>query len=69
MSYPEGPGHRVEEGVAVFSKYPIVESEYLMMSRELDNEDDAHQRICLRVAVNTPNNGVVNFFVSHLALQ
>lgn len=44
------PG-RDEEGPAIFSKHPIVNSSYLLLDRDVDDSDDGHHRLCLHAAV------------------
>jgi len=71
MSYPEQLVHRVEEGVAVFSRYPIVEHSYILLPRDAEDTNDFHQRICLRVRVLLPssNSSFLDVFVTHLSLS
>ena len=59
---------RVEEGPAIASKYPIVSSNYLILSRNMSDTRDEHQRVCLHVAVDIPGWGVVDVFTVHLSL-
>ena len=59
---------RVEEGPAIASKYPIVSSNYLILSRNMSDTRDEHQRACLHVAVDIPGWGVVDVFTVHLSL-
>ena len=68
MSYPEQVFSRVEEGVAVFSRYPIVSHTYILLSRNTEDSEDAHQRICLCVTIATPE-GEMQVFVTHLSLR
>ena len=56
-----------DEGLAIFSKYPIVEISHLKLSRNLSDSEDAHQRIVLRALLDTPS-GQINVFNSHFAL-
>ncbi|EGD82495.1 hypothetical protein PTSG_03143 [Salpingoeca rosetta] len=69
MTYAEQVFGRVEEGVAVFSKYPIVGIDYRLLYRNRRNHADAHQRVVLRVNVDAPHLGPVSIFVSHYALD
>jgi maltose 6'-phosphate phosphatase len=57
---------RSEEGLAIFSKHPILETEYILLSRDQD-DSGSHQRICLWALIQTPN-GPIQFFVTHLEL-
>lgn len=68
MSYPEQVFNRVEEGVAVFSRYPILSHAYILLSRDENDDGDTHQRVCLRVTVATPA-GPMQIFVTHLSLS
>lgn len=57
MSYLEHgdpPGH-VDEGLAVFSLYPIIEVSHLRLSRDRSDPGDDHQRIVLRARIQTPH--------------
>lgn len=42
---------RQEEGVAILSKYPIKNVESLLLSRNLSDSQDDHQRIVLKAAI------------------
>lgn len=53
-----------EYGVAVISKYPILETERI----ELDSEGTGEQRVMGRVKVDV-NGTMVNFFVAHLSYE
>lgn len=53
-----------EYGVAVISKYPILESERI----ELDSEGTGEQRVMGRVQVDV-NGRKINFFVAHLSYE
>ena len=68
MSYPERIFHRVEEGVAVYSIYPILSHTYILLPRDTTDEQDTHQRVCLRVVVLTPV-GPLQVYVTHLSLR
>ena len=72
MSYPDrtynGIG-RVEEGLAVFSRYPIVAHHYLWLPRDRANSADEHQRICLHTELALPGRaGHLHLFVTHWSL-
>jgi endonuclease/exonuclease/phosphatase family metal-dependent hydrolase len=69
MSYPEQVWHRVEEGTAVFSRYPIVDVGYTLLTRDFSRSEDEHQRAVLRVTISTPQLGHFHVFVSHFALE
>eukprot|EP01147_Barroeca_monosierra_P008534 gene8534-981_t len=69
MSYPEKIFQRVEEGVAVFSKYPIVHVEEHLLFRDRSNPVDTHQRVLLKVQVLSPQSYVISIFVTHFSLD
>ncbi|KAF0686416.1 Aste57867_21787 [Aphanomyces stellatus] len=71
MSYvnENKPLERIEEGPAVLSKHPIVHSDYMLLSRVVDDPNDSHQRLCLHAAVDVPGWGVVDVYVTHLSLS
>jgi hypothetical protein len=50
-SYAREPS-RDEEGPAIFSVFPIVHSDYLLLSRDAHDEGDGHQRLCLHAVVD-----------------
>eukprot|EP01127_Copromyxa_protea_P021278 TRINITY_DN7278_c0_g1_i1.p1 TRINITY_DN7278_c0_g1~~TRINITY_DN7278_c0_g1_i1.p1 ORF type:complete len:504 (+),score=87.07 TRINITY_DN7278_c0_g1_i1:32-1543(+) len=57
-----------QEGVAILSRFPIVRSDYIALSRNFTDRVDEHQRVCLGVVVATPN-GLVSFFTTHSSLS
>lgn len=59
----------VEEGTAVFSRYPITQVDYILLPRRRNDPDDAHQRAVLKVTVHTEQLGPFHVFVSHFALE
>jgi endonuclease/exonuclease/phosphatase family metal-dependent hydrolase len=68
MGFNEGPQEFVHEGLAIFSKYPILERRVLYLTRDKYDTNDFHQRICLSALVQTPR-GQVNFMTTHLSLS
>jgi endonuclease/exonuclease/phosphatase family metal-dependent hydrolase len=44
--------HRDEEGPAIFSRFPIIESESYLLSRNSSDEGDSHQRLCLHAVID-----------------
>mmetsp|Transcript_22682 Transcript_22682/g.29672 ORF Transcript_22682/g.29672 Transcript_22682/m.29672 type:complete len:223 (+) Transcript_22682:3-671(+) len=58
-----------DEGVAIFSRYPIVKSDYVLLSRDLTDPADDHQRICLHAEVNATGIGLIDVYVTHLSLS
>lgn len=71
MSYLNAntPYERIEEGPAVFSKYPIVDTDYLLLSRDPNDPNDSHQRLCLHAVVDVPGWGLIDVYVTHLSLS
>lgn len=60
---------RIEEGPAVFSKHPIVQTDYLLLSRDPNDPNDSHQRLCLHAVVDVPGWGLIDVYVTHLSLS
>ncbi|KAL6072075.1 Endo/exonuclease/phosphatase domain-containing protein [Balamuthia mandrillaris] len=69
-----------EEGLAIFSKLPILQVNNTALSRNLRDNEDAHQRICLRTLIQLPPSGaggdygtapssLVQIFVTHMSLS
>ncbi|RLN92105.1 hypothetical protein BBJ28_00016715 [Nothophytophthora sp. Chile5] len=71
MSYLNSrmPYERIEEGPAVFSKFPIVATDYLLLSRDPNDPNDSHQRLCLHAVIDFPQWGEVDVYVTHLSLS
>ena len=44
--------HRDEEGPAIFSRFPIIESESYLLSRNTSDDGDSHQRLCLHAVID-----------------
>ncbi|RHY30490.1 hypothetical protein DYB32_004279 [Aphanomyces invadans] len=64
----QNPLEHVEEGPAILSKHPIVASDYILLSRVVDDPNDAHQRLCLH-AIDVPQWGLVDVYATHLSLS
>ncbi|GFS06061.1 endonuclease/exonuclease/phosphatase [Elysia marginata] len=60
---------RTEEGVAIFSRFPIVHHDYLLLFRNRLNSADQHQRICLHAVIHVPYIGRIHVFNTHLSLS
>lgn len=45
-------GKRIEEGMMVFSKYPITNCDYHLLSRYAVDNEDRHQRILLHCVIH-----------------
>ncbi|XP_064600572.1 uncharacterized protein LOC135466802 isoform X2 [Liolophura sinensis] len=60
---------RCEEGLAIFSRFPILNYDYLLLNRNKSDPTDGHQRICLHAEIAVPSFGKVHVFVSHLSLS
>ncbi|GAM21912.1 hypothetical protein SAMD00019534_050870 [Acytostelium subglobosum LB1] len=56
------------EGLAMLSKYNIKEKSSIKLSKDFHDEEDVHQRSCLRLLVDSPI-GDVNLFTSHFSLS
>lgn len=69
MLYMEKFQERKEEGLALFSRYPILSSDYKLLHRNESDAEDNHQRICLHAQLDIPQMGPVHVFVSHLSLS
>eukprot|EP01130_Rhizamoeba_saxonica_P014107 TRINITY_DN6115_c0_g1_i1.p1 TRINITY_DN6115_c0_g1~~TRINITY_DN6115_c0_g1_i1.p1 ORF type:complete len:455 (+),score=83.77 TRINITY_DN6115_c0_g1_i1:94-1365(+) len=57
-----------QEGVAIFSKYDIIDYSHLNLSRNFSDRADEHQRILGRALVDTPI-GNINVYSSHFSLS
>ena len=69
MSYAKaGDLRRVEEGPAILSRFPIVRTDALLLSRNVDDGRDEHQRLCIHAAISVPGWGIVDVFSVHLSL-
>lgn len=62
-------GARVEEGVAIFSKFPIAKQDYIILSRDFADKDDNHQRVVLHTTLSVPFLGPVHVYGTHLSLS
>lgn len=67
MLYEGASREQTFEGLALFSQYPILDVEVLPLTRENGNSEDYHQRIALRVELDTAI-GRINAFVTHFSL-
>jgi len=56
------------EGLAILSRFPIVDRRYLLLSRDEGDPDDTFQRIVLGVKVRTPG-GALWLFTTHFPLS
>lgn len=62
-------GKRVEEGMMIFSKYPILSCDYRLLSRYVLDENDFHQRILFHCVIHINEIGEVDVYTSHLSLS
>ncbi|XP_069139671.1 uncharacterized protein [Argopecten irradians] len=60
---------RTEEGVAIFSKYPITSVNHLLLFRNRSNSADTHQRVCLHAVITHPTGIQINVLNTHLSLS
>lgn len=67
MGFYEGSDY-VQEGLAIFSRFPILSSDARPLSRDPHDPQDFHQRVCLHAAIATPY-GVVHMLTTHLSLS
>lgn len=59
---------RHEEGIAILSRYPIIQTSFILLPRDLSSKDDEHSRILLSVIIM--KDGVkVKVSSSHFALS
>jgi endonuclease/exonuclease/phosphatase family metal-dependent hydrolase len=58
---------RSEEGVAIFSKYPIIDHSYILLSRNI-SDSSSHQRICLHAKIKVGEK-TIDFYDTHLSLR
>ncbi|KAG3113883.1 hypothetical protein PI124_g7108 [Phytophthora idaei] len=63
------PYERITEGPAIFSKHQIIAADYLLLSRDPNDPNDSHQRLCLHAVVNYPHWGEIDVYVTHLSLS
>ena len=68
MTYLSREFFHEDEGHAIFSRYPIRETDYIRLTRDLDDREDDHQRLVARALVFSPV-GFVNVLSSHLSLS
>jgi hypothetical protein len=52
------------EGIGMFSKFPVLDTGYIRLSRDYNDPHDILQRICLRTLIDTPVGSVNVFFAS-----
>jgi len=69
MTYLDGNTFHEDEGNAIFSIHTIRETDFIRLSRDLEDGEDDHQRIVTRVMVDTPSLGNINMHSSHLSLS
>jgi len=67
---PNGGFSRIDEGLAILSRFPIVETSFLRLTRNFSDPQDTHQRLCLRAMIRINDFGKpLNVFVSHWSLS
>lgn len=59
----------MEEGVAIFSRFPIARQDYILLSRDYQDKQDDHQRVVLHAAIQVPALGLVHVYGTHLSLS
>ncbi|KNC55983.1 uncharacterized protein AMSG_01996 [Thecamonas trahens ATCC 50062] len=69
MSYPQLPLGRVEEGLLFFSKTPLTDTAYALLSRDVAQDHmDVHQRIVLSTSTRTASGVDVQLLQTHMSL-
>ncbi len=66
-SSDKGFGFYHSEGISFFSKFPVLDTGYIRLSRNFNDLEDDLQRICMRVLLDTPR-GTVYLFIASLSL-
>jgi endonuclease/exonuclease/phosphatase family metal-dependent hydrolase len=68
--------HRDEEGPAIFSRFPIIATHHLLLSKAKDESEDpadTHQRVCLHALIAIPANNeqvtLVDVYSVHMPLS
>lgn len=61
-------GKRIEEGMMIFSKYPILSCDYRILSRMASDENDRHQRILFHCVIHVNEVGDIDIYTTHLSL-
>eukprot|EP01129_Flabellula_baltica_P000023 TRINITY_DN10022_c0_g1_i1.p1 TRINITY_DN10022_c0_g1~~TRINITY_DN10022_c0_g1_i1.p1 ORF type:complete len:428 (+),score=79.68 TRINITY_DN10022_c0_g1_i1:3-1286(+) len=61
-------GAFTQEGNAIFSKYPIINTSFKHLSRNFSDGDDQHQRIVVHAEIQVDEGKTVNFFTTHFSL-
>ncbi|XP_038070934.1 uncharacterized protein LOC119739884 [Patiria miniata] len=70
VNYVPDSFDRAEEGLAIFSLHPILSHDFILLSRDMNDDDDKqHQRVCLHAEIETPSNGRIHVFLTHLSLS
>lgn len=59
----------VEEGLAIFSRYPILSSNALKLSWDRNDPSDFHQRLCQKVFLHLPSGDTVQVLNTHVSLS
>lgn len=57
-----------QEGVALMTRYPIIHTDFIQLTRNYSDSDDAHNRICLGAIIDTPA-GQISVFTTHFSLS
>ena len=57
-----------EEGLAIFSKFPITRTKKYLLKRNL-NDDSSHQRILIFSEIKSSNGNILQIFNTHLSLN
>ncbi|KAK3103057.1 hypothetical protein FSP39_016131 [Pinctada imbricata] len=60
---------RTEEGVAIFSKFPILSFQHKFLFRNRSNDADRHQRVLLHAEIQHTSGTKINVMNTHLSLS
>ncbi|XP_002739715.1 uncharacterized protein LOC100369100 [Saccoglossus kowalevskii] len=69
MTFMDNIFGRTEEGLAIFSKFPIKSHDFILLSRNASDPNDFHQRICIHAEIEFPVFGMIHVFNTHLSLS
>lgn len=63
------PEHIVGEGLGIISRFPIIKTHSLKLSRDNDDGLDFHQRLLLGITVKINNDKLLDIYTTHLSLS
>jgi len=65
----DNQGQTCWEGLAIFSRRPIIDQAHVRLSRNPNDPQDAHQRLVLGAQIRTPDEGPFWLFDTHYPLS